>query len=378
MRVLFTSAPMYGHLYPTVPLAWALRVTGHEVLVAVPEDFAPAAVATGLPVAVSSPPADVARMIGFDREGRPVPRPSDRAAILARSGRGWGRLSASVLPGLLALGRSWRPDLVLSEPVEHAGPLVAGALGVPWVKHGWGGLSVPEIFWHEGRRELAPERRDVGEPAAEALFLDACPPTLQRPGAPVGQPMRYVPYNGPAVLPPALLRPRPRPRVCVTLGTVVPDRLGAELLRELFDPLLDLDVEIALAGAPEIVDVLRPLPPAVTLAGWLPMSTLLPACDLVVHHGGSGTMLTALVNGLPQLLLPRPTADQLDNAERLTALGAGLRLLVEETSPARIRDAVERLLHEPGHRAAAGTLAAEIAGMPAPGELVAVLEKVAG
>jgi UDP:flavonoid glycosyltransferase YjiC (YdhE family) len=378
MRVLFTSAPMYGHLYPMVPLAWALRVAGHEVLVAVPEDYAPAVVATGLPVAVSSPPADVARMIGFDRAGRPVPRPADRTAILARSGRGWGRLSAFVLPGLLTLGRSWRPDVVVSEPVEHAGPLVAAALGVPWVKHGWGGLSVPEVFWREGRRELAPERRQLAEPQAEALFLDACPPALQRPGAPLGQPMRYVPYNGAAVLPTALLQQRSRPRLCVTLGTVVPDRLGAELLRELFDPLLDLDVDIALAGAPEIVDALRPLPPAVTLAGWLPMSSLLPACDLVVHHGGSGTMLTALVNGLPQLLLPRPTADQLDNAERLTAVGAGLRLLVEETAPARIRAAVERLLHEPGYRVAAAALAAEIAGMPAPGEIVALLEKLAG
>ena len=36
MRVLITSAPMHGHLFPLVPLAWALRAAGHEVLVASP------------------------------------------------------------------------------------------------------------------------------------------------------------------------------------------------------------------------------------------------------------------------------------------------------------------------------------------------------
>lgn len=36
MRVLVTSCPNYGHLFPMVPLAWALRNAGHDVLAAVP------------------------------------------------------------------------------------------------------------------------------------------------------------------------------------------------------------------------------------------------------------------------------------------------------------------------------------------------------
>ena len=32
MRVLFLTIPGIGHAYPAVPLAWALRSTGHEVL----------------------------------------------------------------------------------------------------------------------------------------------------------------------------------------------------------------------------------------------------------------------------------------------------------------------------------------------------------
>ena len=34
MRVLFVVTPGVGHLFPMVPLAWALRAAGHEVLIA--------------------------------------------------------------------------------------------------------------------------------------------------------------------------------------------------------------------------------------------------------------------------------------------------------------------------------------------------------
>ena len=34
MRILFTTAPLSGHYFPLVPLAWACRSIGHEVLVA--------------------------------------------------------------------------------------------------------------------------------------------------------------------------------------------------------------------------------------------------------------------------------------------------------------------------------------------------------
>jgi UDP:flavonoid glycosyltransferase YjiC (YdhE family) len=34
-------------------------------------------------------------------------------------------------------------------------------------------------------------------------------------------------------------------------------------------------------------------------------SEVLPLVDLIVHHGGTGTVLGALQAGLPQLLLPK-------------------------------------------------------------------------
>lgn len=47
MRLLFTTAPLRGHLFPLVPLAWAARAAGHEVLVATTEAFAPVVLGAG-------------------------------------------------------------------------------------------------------------------------------------------------------------------------------------------------------------------------------------------------------------------------------------------------------------------------------------------
>ena len=102
---------------------------------------------------------------------------------------------------------------------------------------------------------------------------------------------------------------------------------------------------------------------------------LLERLAAVVHHGGSGTMLGALAHGLPQLLLPQG-ADQFLNAEALLPTGAALRLLPEQIEPEAVARATASLLSEPSFRVAAQAIAAEIAAMPAPAEVVDELESL--
>ena len=61
---------------------------------------------------------------------------------------------------------------------------------------------------------------------------------------------------------------------------------------------------------------------------------------LVVHHGGSGTMLGALAHGLPQLRRPQG-ADQFLNAEALLPTGAAE--IAEMPAPAEVVGELERL-----------------------------------
>ena len=48
MRIVLTTSALEGHFFPMVPLAWALRAAGHEVLVNAPANFTPTITSTGL------------------------------------------------------------------------------------------------------------------------------------------------------------------------------------------------------------------------------------------------------------------------------------------------------------------------------------------
>lgn len=361
---------MHGHLMQLVPLAWALRAAGHEVLVATPADFVPATTATGLPAASVAEPVSMARMISYDRSGAPVAWTADAHGRTERSGRGFARLAAHTLAGTRALVRSWRPDLVVSEPTEYSGPLAAGEAGVPWLEHWWG-LAIDPGYRVAAESELAPELEELGLAGIPAPWrvLDVCPPSLQRPGLPERGLMRYVPYNGNGAIPAWVHEPRSRPRVCVTLGSVLPQFVAPALARAVA-ALDGIGAEIVLAADPKVVADLGPLPDSVRAAGWLPLGVVLPGCDLSVHHGGPGSTWSSFVSGLPQLVLPG-ASDTPAYARAVAAAGAGEQLDAADLDP--FADACSRLLAEPSYRRAAGAVAREIASMPSPAEVVARL-----
>ena len=76
--------------------------------------------------------------------------------------------------------------------------------------------------------------------------IDVAPPSMvDRPVR--GWPMRYVPYNGGGVLPKWVLERPARPRVAVTLGTVLTQVGALTSLTKLVDVARHLDAEFVLA-----------------------------------------------------------------------------------------------------------------------------------
>jgi UDP:flavonoid glycosyltransferase YjiC (YdhE family) len=140
--------------------------------------------------------------------------------------------------------------------------------------------------------------------------------------------------------------------------------------------VLDVDVLVA-AGPQGDPTLLGPLPPNVRVERFVPQAEVLRHVDLIVHHGGTGTVLAALEAGLPQLILPQG-ADQPYNAEILERSGAGRRQANEDYLPGSITALVEPLLGDCAERATAVGFAAEIAAMPAPAEVVPELVARAG
>ncbi len=378
MRVLFTTVPLHGHFFPMVPLAHALRAAGHEVLVTSPAHFTGVITEAGLPAAHCAPPLRFADIMTIDRNGNPVAPAKTAAERHDAAGRAWGRLTARTLDRTLELVEQWRPDVIVSEPSEHAGSLAATLRGLPWIEHGWGVSTIPEAR-PPACDELAPELARLGlvDLPAPDLSLHVCPPSLQRPDAPGSRNhrMRYVPYNGPAVLPEWTLGERDKPQVCLTFGSLLP-RLGfrdfRSVLAEIAAALPGLGVELVVGLENELAAAWAPLPPGVRSVGWIPLSLVAPACDLIVHHGGSGSMLTAAAAGLPQLALPQ-TADQFENATCLSNFGAGRQLVGENVTVDIIMNTCREMLADSSYRDRAAVLAAENAAQPAPADVVSVL-----
>nr|WP_238937357.1 peptidase S8 [Streptomyces clavuligerus] len=91
MRVLFTVWPNPSHLYPVVPLAWALRSAGHEVCVAAHPEVADAIAAVGLTAVPLGDPALMPVPLGpgraYTAERAQVARVTEELALGPEDGK---------------------------------------------------------------------------------------------------------------------------------------------------------------------------------------------------------------------------------------------------------------------------------------------------
>ncbi len=404
MRVLFTSVDWTGHLFPMVPLGWALRSAGHDVRVLCSSALGPAVSRAGLtPLPLLQTTGVVqARMGNHLRalngqartHGLPPVHPLTGAEmdsladfdISGFTGGGaaqerWLRQRFDVLR---TLAREWRPDLVVHDLSSVDGRAVAEYADVPAIAHLWGLVADAEP---EDEMDYRPEAIDgsferfelSGRGSVVRHVIDPTPDSLEPPTHAERLRMRYVPYNGTGAAPDWVLDARARPRVCVVWGTSVTKVYGPRsfLVPRVVAALGGLDIEVVLAIDAGDVATVGPLPDNVRLLGRAPLHALLTGCDAVVHNGAAGSAMTALAAGVPQLALSI-SDEQAGNGVRVAASGAGMHLAGPPSEPATIREAVLRLVSEPGPAEAASRLAAENRARPAPAELVPELLALAG
>ena len=378
MRVLFSSTTGLGHVFPMLPLARAFAAAGHDVLWAAGEQVHDVLDATGISTARCGPTAsDDARLRASVRGPAADIAPPDRAAYVFPRMFG-AALAPPMAADLLPIARGWRPDLLVHENGELASPLVGAALGVPSLTHAFGG-PVPARHLSEAGERLASMWSEHGlevPPFAgcfEAVYLDICPASVRsesRDHVADVQPLRPVADIGGS--PDRAPRPEEHgpPLVYVTMGTVQNRALD---LGPLVAALAALPVRVLVAvGQDGDPDLLGEQPANVVVERWVDQPLVVHQSSVVVSHGGSGTFLGALAAGVPQLCLPQ-AADQFRNAEGGLRSGAALRLLPPEISPSAVAEAVRRLLTDQELRDAAAAVAAEIAEMPSPDQVVELL-----
>jgi UDP:flavonoid glycosyltransferase YjiC (YdhE family) len=375
VRMLFTFAGGAGHAEPLVPIARAGVAAGHEV-------------------AFAGRPWVVARLAergfaGFPDTGDPVGEPTAitplvpfdaaREERLLREGFAWfhARRRATVI---LELCARWAPDVIVCDDVDFGAMVAAERARVPHATVlviAGGVLARPAVV----AAPLNLVRAEHGLPpdpevrmASRHLVLSPMPRSLRDPASPLPDTAHSIrPGSLEPVPAPAWLDVLPSgPVVYFTLGTVFNMESG-DLVGRVLSGIRNLSVTVV-ATLGKHVDP-GPQPPNVRIETHVPHAALLPRCDAVVSHGGSGTLIDALAAGLPQVVLPMG-ADQPLNAARVEALGAGVVLDPLRATAVEIGAAVRTVLDKPGYRAAAERVRRETLALPDAGHAVALLERL--
>jgi UDP:flavonoid glycosyltransferase YjiC (YdhE family) len=373
MRILFTTNPLYGHLYPMLPLMNAARRADHEVIVATGANFAPEVERHGFAIWSVGPSAQQVRAQSATTDDDP---PMDQLGQMVEAGmRLFGRPGIARARDLTPLAADWQPDLVVHELTEAAGWQAAAVSGAIDVMHGFGThipylVDAMQIVLDAVRSELG--RSDRSLDLTDVPYVDPCPPLLQPPGGtPFGNVLPLRPEMGvvhPGEELPESMRNLPYEKtVYLTLGTAfnVP-----QLLAQAIDAVRDLHHNVIITTGPGVdSSSFGQVPPHIAMAAFVPQALILKHCSAVVSHTGSGTMLGALGDGLPQVCLPMG-ADQFSNADQIARTGAGIVVPPDARTPQTIRAAIEEVLDNPSYVAGARVLQADIAAMPSANEVL--------
>lgn len=167
-----------------------------------------------------------------------------------------------------------------------------------------------------------------------------------------------------------------RPVVHVTQGTVAtnPNDLLVPTLKALANE--DILVVATTGGTPVERIILDPLPSNVRVERFLPHYCLMPHVDVLVSNAGYVAVQIALSHGVPVVAAGK-TEEKADIGNRITWAGVGINLNTQYPSPNQIRDAVMKLLYEPGYKQKAQAIQADYAKHDAPTEAALLLEQLA-
>ena len=184
------------------------------------------------------------------------------------------------------------------------------------------------------------------------------------------------------------------PLVYLTFGSVA---AGAHLpyypalYRASIEALAPLAIRILLTvgDAEREIRELGEVPSNVHVETWVPHDDVARRADVIVCHGGFGSMLGALAHGTPLVVLPLFSNDQWANGEAVARAGAGItvaddaseRKVLDLPAPTTIGElarAVTSVLEDATYRREADRVADAIRALPSVDESVRFIEEIAG
>ena len=368
MRVICASTAGAGHFSPLVPWIEHLLGAGHEVLVVGPPALGTAAARWEFRSGGTADPAEVGAIMGRAMSMRQ----EDVADMVI--GEVFTRLnSGALVPSMRSAIAEFRPDVVLRDPAEFGSALCAAEAGIRQVRIGHGLGSGEATLLRHARPILEEWSGGLTDVVAASAYFTRFPESVDPAIFPATR--RY--QEGPALWD---LRTREGEEVgfvYVTLGTVTPT---IPILLPWYSVLLEAIEGLPVSALMTVGRSLEPsslgsVPPNIEVTQWADQRAAMVRAAAVVHHGGSGTVLSSLECGCPQLVVPL-FADQGENAAMVERAGLGLAVpdqasggpaAVREPKPDdahRIHEALQRLLAADAMRGRSQEVAHQMSKLP--------------
>ena len=405
----FASAPLPGHLDwgGMLKTAQALREAGHDVLWVSQPPVGGLLEAAGIDFA---PVAET----GWLWPPPPLPDPKSlkpAEAVSLRYRRAldtW--LSEELIPAAVdafaALAQErGKPDLIVSDPFLSAAAFAAEALNVPLAVAGWPAGQPPD---EETLLPIQTELGRAGQQRIERLkqrlglqgvnFAAGATPSVQSPSLHISYFSRtwhqadpdFLPQTRfvggtvtlPQTPPPdwlAAITPE-TPLAVVTLGSTFTGDLGFFSWAAQAAAQLDM-LPIVVIGrqpvAPEDKARLKEaLPPGTRLLTWIDYEAVFPRLKVIIHHGGMGTTHRAIIQGIPQVVVPH-AADQRGQARRVAQAKVGLNLNAHDVHSGQLLPAIRAVTTDSRVLDSTVQLAAEFAALGGPRRAAELLIRIA-
>lgn len=387
MRMLFTSTPGFGSFHPVVALAQAARAAGHDVAFAITEQLRPVVERLDMTFLSAGLDGREVRALMLSRypdlPAPPIDTEGRKRFIRALFGDAY---VDAMLPGLLEACKEWRADVVVRSHLAYGGWIAAEEWGIPCVTVEEWASGIPGWERENMNSTLNAWRKQRGLPDDPDLsllhrysILVPFPAPLRHPDAPFGPTARRI---KPLIFSDSTDDPLPDWMDSLPDAAIVHASLGTvsdrpELLRAIIDGVAGEPFTLVLTTGPlRDPAAFEPLPANVYAATYISHSQLLPRCDAIITHAGAGTLIAAVNEGLPMVLVPL-FGDQLWNAERAAATGAGILLDPAQLTPDSIRAATHSVITNRRYRERVHALQTEIGAFPAHNQAIEWIEQIA-
>lgn len=370
-RILLVSIGEAGHAFPIIAIAEKLAAAGCDVGVHTWFRWEEHIRNVG---------AEFFRAPKFEvEEGSNVPDVHEAAALATAQ--------------LREVVEEWRPDVIVGDVLTLSSALTAELCRIPFVTfvphlwHATGAESVPfgsgwapaearlakrafrlihrfeRVGLEYGRDELNETREAVGLPKIARVHGSISRDLVLVGTLPQLEPARAWPANT-KVVGPVMWEPPPEkmeiPEGREPLAVVAPSTaqdLDHSMLCAAVDGLRELPIRVVAAkNGREPLTTLKP-GKNTTIVDWAPYSQLFPAANVVLCHGGHGTIMRALTSGAAVVVTPA-SGDQYENAARVRWAKVGVAVPNRFISSRTIASAVEKLLSDPSYTRRARALAA--------------------